>query len=613
MKKLFVAALCIFHIGYAQSQQIVPCATDELHYEAKKQNPSIAEAEQKANKMIREQSSRLLAKQAGVIYIPVVFHVIHTNGQENITMAQINDQLRILNNDYRKRAGTTGFSDDPLAADMEIEFRLAQYDPNGNKHDGVNRVYSTLTENAGNNVKALSYWNSSRYLNIWVVKSINSNMAGGEGVVLGYAQFPFFGSASTDGVVVRADCIGKGFGTLGASQVGRTLTHEVGHWLGLYHPFQDGCVGGDSNSCSSEGDQVCDTPPVGSAATGCPTTRNSCTSDVPDKDDLIKNYMDYADGICTNMFTVGQKARAQSMVYGYRANIFSSSNLASAGIAADGSYLTSTAATLKAPYAFGFETTNLAQAGWKVFSQNNPSWAVDDTTKFSGNYAIGMRNFYSPVAVINTKDWFVSPDIDLSTLNTVYLSFDYALARRSTANNDSFNVWISNDYGMTESPLQAKIAIDLATAPNQTTNFNPDHTQWKNVSFDITQYKTYTHARFRFEFVNRRGNNVFVDNFSITSSPATGVNENLKQEFAFNVYPNPAQQNAHITFDNKQAGNIKITLKDLTGRDVKTFTNGHVSAGLQDIFITTDDVAKGIYLVHFENEKGAFSHKLVVN
>ena len=124
-----------------------------------------------------------------------------------------------------------------------LEFRLATKDPNGNPTSGINRVQSEMTQvpNPRDQVKALSYWNSYQYLNIWVVKSLPTENGG---VLLGYAQFPFGGSMSTDGVAIIANQF--------ASTSSSTLTHEVGHWLGLRHVWGDAVCGDD---------QVADTPP----------------------------------------------------------------------------------------------------------------------------------------------------------------------------------------------------------------------------------------------------------------------------------------------------------------------------------------------------------------
>jgi hypothetical protein len=151
-------------------------------------------------------------------------------------------------------------------------------------------------------------------LNIWTCNISND--------ILGYAQFPG-GAAATDGVVLHYKYTGK-TGATAPFNKGRTGTHEVGHWLGLYHTFQGGCAGTSSTNCNSGGDQVCDTPPTSAARYGCPsvsTIHNTCTETPTDYRDMTMNYMDYVDDGCMNLFTLGQKARMVAVMNGVRASL----------------------------------------------------------------------------------------------------------------------------------------------------------------------------------------------------------------------------------------------------------------------------------------------------
>lgn len=272
------------------------------------------------------QSSHKSKTGATVYTIPVVFHVVYNDYTDNIHKSQILDAMRILNEDFRRlNADTTNTRGifKPLAADIEIEFALATLDPNGNPTDGITRTQSTLSVDATNAVKSVVSWNRNKYMNVWVVKSIGIS-TGTSGVILGYSSFPQAGgqSGTNDGTVIRHDALGTiGTGTRG----GRTLTHETGHYLSLYHTFQSGCSGGD---------QVSDTPPSAQANYGCDLTLNSCSNDSPDMLDQIENYMDYSDDNCQNMFTDGQKTRMVAVVSNtsLRANLVSSTNLSSTGV-----------------------------------------------------------------------------------------------------------------------------------------------------------------------------------------------------------------------------------------------------------------------------------------
>mgnify|MGYP001942358891 CR=1 FL=1 len=252
-----------------------------------------------------------------VVTIPIVFHVIHEYGPENISKAQILDQVRIINEDFRRQNADASQTRDifkSIAADCEVEFKLATKDPSGNCTDGITRTFSSLTNGGDEDAKKLIMWDRTRYLNIWVVKSI-----GRAANILGYAVLPTTQDKTGDGIILLSEYVGT-IGTGNAKYMGRTLTHEIGHFLGLWHPFQNASVDGNgepipdcgTTNCQNSGDWICDTPPVLSESFGCNTSKNSCTNDSPDLPDQIENFMDYADGECANMFTNNQKSRMQA-------------------------------------------------------------------------------------------------------------------------------------------------------------------------------------------------------------------------------------------------------------------------------------------------------------
>lgn len=243
--------------------------------------------------------------------IPVVFHVMYNGNAENITKATILAQLKTLNEDFRARNKDTQNIHPEfkhLVADAYYEFRLASYDENGQPTDGIERIKTTRTTNADDSIKLGHQWNPKHYLNIWVVKSINSDALPPGSIIAGYAHFPFDlpYSPQNDGVVVDYRYVGLGQ---------RTLTHEIGHFLGLYHTFQGACWGGD---------EVYDTPPALKANFGCRDT-NSCHNDEPDLQDMIENYMDYAD--CKYLFTPQQVERMHGASDLYRYSLSSQNNL----------------------------------------------------------------------------------------------------------------------------------------------------------------------------------------------------------------------------------------------------------------------------------------------
>lgn len=238
---------------------------------------------------------------SAVVTIPVVFHVIHTgttSTTNNIPDVYLLAQLAQLNDDFR-RMNSDADNTWSQAADTEIQFCLADTAPDGSSTTGINRYQATTgtwtTTNFDNTVKPQTIWDRDSYLNIWVVP--NPIIANGD-QLLGYAQFPG-GTANTDGVVIKTSSTGS-IATPnpsgGSSGLGRTGTHEVGHWLNLRHIWGDG-------NCSFD-DLVGDTPLSDNFNRDCAIGHISCGSV-----DMVQNYMDYSDDACVNLFTQGQKNR----------------------------------------------------------------------------------------------------------------------------------------------------------------------------------------------------------------------------------------------------------------------------------------------------------------
>ena len=264
-------------------------------------------------KAVEQHTAQVLSNPSrsvnGVITIPVVVHVVYNNATENISEAQIQSQIDVLNDDFRRLNADA--SDTPsdftgVAADVEIEFCMATVDPQGNATNGITRTstnqtsFGTNDEVKFNSSGGKDAWPADDYLNIWVC-----DISGG---ILGYAQFPG-GPASTDGVVVDYQY----FGTVGTAtapfDLGRTGTHEVGHYLNLRHIWGDG-------NCSAD-DFVSDTPRAGNPNySDSPCTYpgpNSCNEGSGDLPDMFQNYMDYSDDVCMNLFTQGQSSRMRAL------------------------------------------------------------------------------------------------------------------------------------------------------------------------------------------------------------------------------------------------------------------------------------------------------------
>lgn len=315
MSKFFVC-LGIFlpFILFSQNHE---CSADELrqlHFQ--KDNTCHQAYEQMEARILQFFTAKQQANQAQngnlltavePLVIPVVVHIIHNNGPENISDSVVIEAIQFLNDGFSQ----AGYFANGNGVDVGIQFCLAQRDPDGNFTTGINRVVSPLTNSAtaqGNELKDLIRWNTFDYLNIWVVSG------GG-----GYANFPWAHGMVFDGIVIGATAL--------ASAGSATLNHEVGHYLALYHTFDNGC---ENDDCLLNGDRVCDTPPDNSTvAHYCDTAVNSCSTDTDsgfdtDQNDQIWNYMDYGASSCKNGFTQGQTDRMRYALEFERTSLLSS-------------------------------------------------------------------------------------------------------------------------------------------------------------------------------------------------------------------------------------------------------------------------------------------------
>ncbi len=286
-------------------------------------------SEIKTQKWISDHSKMNAKSVAQVITIPVVVHVIWNNATENISDAQIKSQIDVLNADFREMNLDALPNTHPfytLSTDTAIEFCLATRDPNGKATNGITRTFTTTTGFDGKSGDekftakgGKDNWNPTQYLNIWVC-----NLSASDGT-LGYAQFPsdLVAMPSTDGVVIRYEAVGS-TGTAGTTpfegnNLGRTATHEVGHWLNLSHIWGD-------NEPDCGDDMVSDTKPSFEPNYICKTfpwrPMNKCGTD--ENGEMYMNYMDYVDDNCMNMFTTGQALRMRSALNTERIGLLSS-------------------------------------------------------------------------------------------------------------------------------------------------------------------------------------------------------------------------------------------------------------------------------------------------
>ena len=324
-KKLFfaLAFVCLNLIGFAQTSE--PCGTDELIL----RNPFLEEAIN--GRSANDCDTDYDLPNEEVLTIPIVFHIMHRGTQlgvdENITNEQIYSAVENLTDRFRATPGALGVDQNTI--DSRFNFCLAGTDPDGNSTNGIIRYdmsgYSDYMEDGvttspnfysdampDNTLKGLGCWDPDFYCNVYIVTEINGNN-GGNGVQ-GYAYLGPTGDCR-DGIVLLYNVVG----TEGTLKPGRdlntTLPHEMGHYLTLYHTFNNSAPNCDymESNCCTNGDRVCDTPPQTNSGQGC---QSVCDSDPA-------NYMDYTSQTCKTLFTEGQIERMRDCIAFQRQDLVS--------------------------------------------------------------------------------------------------------------------------------------------------------------------------------------------------------------------------------------------------------------------------------------------------
>jgi len=689
-KNLLVGALLIFScIGFSQQNW---CGFDSHNSKLNAENPG-------RQLLIQQQMSEISGQEINgndrtVIIIPVVVHVIHDGGESNISYEQIVSGIDMLNEDYQRlnadtintrNTGTAPFL--PIAANTGIQFALAKIDPDGNCTNGVERRLSPgTTINADDNAKhystgGLNAWNRNNYLNIWIVESINSD--GVEGYILGYAEFPYSGGSSNYGIIIRNDA----YGNIGTALSGdRTLTHEVGHCLGLFHTFQDGCHTAD---CSNNGDYCCDTPPESEAFWSCGAIQNSCT-DVPVNDlygfdayDQWENYMSYAP--CQNMFSTDQM---NIMLFNlsdinFLANLTSAANAIATGVnnpeelclasfssgnkvicagstiqfydesyfnitgrtwtfdggtpnvssdqnpaitfntpgiynvtleVTDGSAIVSTTQPSyvivlagpgeSLPYKEGFENYTIFPDNQQflIANESGYAWNVTSASAFGGEQSLKLRNF---AQTLGTTDQFISGTIDLSGVDPadpMVFNFRFSYVKRTTGNDETLRFYISKDCGETW-VLRKNLHGSQLSESTLASPYTPSDTAtW--VQVDVTNINSAYYVstfRYKFEFENDGGNNIYIDNINLYPESMIAINE-IETPVTFSVYPNPATDFIQINYSTSNTVIGKVIIRNALGQIVASVYEGFLQAGNNTIPYSTSMLESGVYFVSIETE-----------
>ncbi|HYE95192.1 MAG TPA: M43 family zinc metalloprotease [Rubricoccaceae bacterium] len=286
VRRVLLGAAFVLPLAHASAQNntIIRCGTADL-----------SQAERDA---ITERVQAILAvdpnfgTQRGIVTIPIAYHVITNGSAGNIPQSMLTDQTTVLNAAF---------------ASQGFQFFQASVDYTNNA--------SWFTCTGGSCETAMK-----QALAISPATTLNFYTNGMGGGLLGWAVFPnsYPENHYMHGVVVHNQTLPGG--TYAPFNLGHTGTHEVGHYVGLYHTFQGGCAGGDTPpGCTTGGDQVCDTNAEASPATGCPVGRNTCGTGGPDP---IENFMDYSDDACYQLFTSGQSVRGNQQMALYRPTMY---------------------------------------------------------------------------------------------------------------------------------------------------------------------------------------------------------------------------------------------------------------------------------------------------
>lgn len=420
---LFLLFLLIPFLVRAQLEDLInhnTCFTDQLHTQMLNEYPTYAANHQRIEEQINHSKlqSTFSSKTQRSAYqtIPVVVHVVHNNGPENISDGQVINAIQYLNETFEN----TTYYDPTTGVKVKIDFCLSIRDPENNPSNGITRIESELTnltvETQDLDLKTPTQWNPLDYLNIWVVNDVTSLLVGSGAAA--YAYFPAAHGLPRDGIVIESGF----FGTTRDST--KILAHEAGHYLGLYHTFSGGCTNDD---CQQDGDRICDTPPDQSRIRiECEETVNTCTTDeadtstnnpfrpialggIGDQNDMHINYMDYSYFSCYSAFTEGQENRMKTVLSTTRQSL----------LPCFGCKEPCPLSSFEA--AFSSSLTSPVFAGEELFFMNNSDptdlyeWSVDGeifSNDINSNYTFYEDGLYTVNLLIQDTIHFCKNNVD---------------------------------------------------------------------------------------------------------------------------------------------------------------------------------------------------------
>lgn len=637
-KLLVVSILGLIGTTSAWAQQTRNCGTME-HLEFQMQNdPGLSQRMAEIETFTNNFTVANPGSPKAIVTIPVVFHVLYNNAAQNISNALILAQLDQLNKDFARLnsdANSTPSAFQSLAANTNIQFCLAQRDANGNATNGIVRKSTTATSFSSNN--AVKYtaqggdnaWDATKYLNIWVC-----NLSGG---LLGYAQFPG-GATATDGVVVLYTAIGS-LSTPGSSSpynLGRTTTHEVGHWLNLRH------IWGDAN-CGN--DQVNDTPTQQTSNYGCPTfPRVTCSNGA--NGDMFMNYMDYTDDACMNMFSVGQSTRMNALFAtgGARAGLLTSQGCSAPTTSGCGTpsslaagSITTTTATLSWAAVSGALNYNLQ---YKLSSAS--TWTTVNTTATSfalTGLSAGTAYQFQVQAVCASASGSYSAATNFTTTSTTTTCTDNYEANEtrtagktiSTNTNISAKIGTSTDkdwfkFTTTNSAKNIKVVLDQLPADYDVILYNSSGTQLaisqntstatetiiRNTTSRGTYYvQVYGYSSaFNANSCYRLRVNTSSSSFrTIEGAEIESIEVQAMDEVS--LFPNPSNGSFTVSVLSDNEADVNIAVYDITSKAI--FNEKFNSTKGENSFnLDLQGQAKGIYFVEVKHGESKTIKKLIV-
>ncbi|MCC6459120.1 MAG: gliding motility-associated C-terminal domain-containing protein [Saprospiraceae bacterium] len=404
MRLLYVLPVLAF-FPFWLSAQSISCGTEEAWSRKLQQDPVLRKQheilENRRLDQLRTGKINTFADGQALYTLPVVVHIIHQNGAENISDTQVAQGIQDLNAAF----ANTGYYGNGDGAETPLRFCLARRTPNGSASSGINRIVSPLTNLDKNTqdqaLKDLSRWDPTQYVNIWLVAEISSASSGSG--VAGYAYLATAHGLPYDGIVMEARWMGSSPAKTGV------LIHEMGHYMGLLHTFEGGCANDD---CAENGDKVCDTPPDQStAASPCGAVQNSCQTDTDsgfstDQNDMTINYMDYGDYNCYNAFTAGQSERMEYFMLNARQSLLQSEGCQDAcPLPVTAAFSSSAGPTLPAGTSVSFSNTSANALAYEWWVNDTLFASTPGASYFFGKSGVFIIKLHAIGSPADCDDW----------------------------------------------------------------------------------------------------------------------------------------------------------------------------------------------------------------